>query len=97
MSYILIDKNSSLTPYLNISQSGIGHKFNPLEASFYNQLEYAVKVKDSLANNKTILIKKIIWKIDDCIDLNKKLEQFDQEIINLKQNREKLIKSLSNE
>ena len=97
MSYILIDKNSSLTPYLNISQSGIGYKFNPLEASFYDRLKDAIKVKDSLANNKTILIKKIIWKIDDCIDLNEKLDHFDQEIINLKQSREKLIKSLSNE
>ena len=64
---------------------------------FYNQLEDAVKIRDSLANNKTIFIKKIIWKIDDCIDLNEKLDHFDQEIINLKQNREKLIKSLSNE
>lgn len=97
MSYILIDKNSSLTPYLNISQTSISYKFNPLEASFYDRLKDAVKVKDSLANNKTIFIKKIIWKIDDCIDLNEKLDHFDQEIINLKQNREKLIKSLSNE
>ena len=34
MSYILIDKNSSLTPYLNVSQTSISYKFNPLEASF---------------------------------------------------------------
>ena len=97
MSYILMDPNSSFSPYLNVSNNSISYKWNPLEATFYSQLRDAVRIKDSLANNKTILIKKITWKIDDCIDLNEKLEHFDQEIINLKQNREKLIKSLSNE
>ena len=97
MSYILIDPNSSISPYLNVSDNNISYKWNPLEASFYDRLKDAVKVKDSLANNKTIFIKKIIWKIDDCINLNEKLDYFDQEIINLKQNREKLIKDLSNE
>ena len=97
MSYILVDENSPVTPYLNISQSGIGYKFNPLEATLYNRLEDAVKIKDNLANNKEIRIKEIIWEINNCVDLNEKLNQIDKEIINLKQNREKLIKSLSNE
>ena len=58
MSYILIDPNSSISPYLNISQSGIGYKWNPLEATFYSQLKDAVRVKDEISINRKVLIKK---------------------------------------
>lgn len=97
MSYILIDPNSSISPYLNVSDNNISYKWNPLEATFYSQLKDAVRVKDEISINRKVLIKKITWQIDDCIDLNTKLDSVDKEIVNLKQNREKLIKSLSNE
>lgn len=97
MSYILIDPNSSISPYLNVSNNSISYKWNPLEATFYSQLRDAVRVKDEISINRKVLIKKITWQIDDCIDLNTKLNSVDKEIVNLKQNREKLIKDLSNE